>query len=110
MSKQDQCFFAEVQLCIKESIFKFLPIIPTDLRGCVCEERVQVFLGHEQDGSEIVVTVFSGWDRYYFEGLGALINQLPWVKQDRQQQTAKHYLHFKTLRPTNALKRLAHAA
>jgi hypothetical protein len=94
MSKQDQCFFAEVDLCIQQSIFKCLPIIPTALRGCVCEEGVQVLFGHEHDGLEIVVTVFFGWDGYYSEGFGALINYLPWVKQDRQQQTAKHYLHF----------------
>jgi hypothetical protein len=40
--------------------------------------------------------VFSGWDRYDSEGLPAPINRLPRVKQDRQQQKAKHYLHFTT--------------
>jgi hypothetical protein len=90
MSKQDQRLFAEIYFCLEEHVYKFLPVVPTDLRGCVFDESVQVFFGPQRNRREIAVTVFSGRNGYYSEAWAALVNRLRWVKQERQQQTAKH--------------------
>src|SRR5215213_1317379 len=94
MSKQDQCFFAEVHICITQIIFKFLPMIPTRLRSCLSEEMVQVVFRQESDRLEIAVTVLFLKDRNYPEGLRAFIGKLMCGEQDCQPQAAKDYLHF----------------